>query len=163
MWCENYLNIFGQPNAVRPLEISKREEEYLETMYILHKNKGVIRVKDIAKMMRVKPPSVVDALKKLSEKGLVEYEKYDRILLTETGRKVAETTYSKHKLLTQFFIDILGIPPEIAEHDACQFEHYVSEITVQRIRAFARFIQEQCPEVLDAFLKEKAAEKEGSS
>ncbi|WP_258085030.1 metal-dependent transcriptional regulator [Thermococcus thermotolerans] len=139
------------------MEISKREEEYLETMYILHKNKGVIRVKDIAKMMRVKPPSVVDALKKLNEKGLVEYEKYDRILLTDEGREVAERTYSKHLLLTKFFIDILGIPPEIAERDACQFEHYVSEITVKRIREFARFIQEECPYVLKQFIREKLA------
>lgn len=43
--------------------VSKREEEYLEVMYLLQKNKGVIRVKDIAKILKVKPPSVVDALK----------------------------------------------------------------------------------------------------
>ena len=141
------------------MEISKREEEYLEAMYILHKNKGVIRVKDIAKMMNVKPPSVVDALKKLAEKGLIEYEKYDRILLTESGREIAEKTYSKHVLLTQFFIDILGIPPEIAEQDACQFEHYVHEITVQRMKEFAAFIQENCSYVLKQFLKEKLEEK----
>lgn len=80
------------------MEVTKREEEYLETMYILHKNKGVIRVKDIAKALNVRPPSVVDALKKLAEKGLIEYEKYDRILLTEKGRKLPKTripsTYS---------------------------------------------------------------------
>ena len=137
------------------MKVSKREEEYLEAMYLLHKNKGIIRVKDIAKIMRVKPPSVVDALKKLAEKGLVEYEKYDRILLTEEGRKIAEGIYSKHVLLTQFFVDILGIPPDIAEHDACQFEHYVSRETVERIKEFAAFIQEQCPYVLKQFLKEK--------
>ena len=145
------------------MDISKREEEYLETMYILHKNKGVIRVKDIARMMRVKPPSVVDALKKLADKGLVEYEKYDRILLTDVGKKVAQDTYSKHVLLTQFFIDILGIPPEIAEQDACQFEHYVHEITVSRIKEFAQFIQEQCPYVLKQFIKEKLAENENTA
>jgi len=137
------------------LDVSKREEEYLEAMYILHKNKGVIRVKDIARMMNVKPPSVVDALKKLAEKGLIEYEKYDRILLTDGGREIAEKTYSKHVLLTRFFIDILGIPPEIAEQDACQFEHYVHEITVQRMKEFASYIQENCPYVLKQFLKEK--------
>jgi len=135
--------------------ITKREEEYLEAMYMLYKNKGVIRVKDIAKALSVKPPSVVDALKKLAEKGLIEYEKYDRILLTDRGREIAEATYSKHVFLTKFFIDILGIPPEIAEQDACQFEHYVSEITVERMKEFARFIQEQCPYVLKQFLKEK--------
>ena len=143
------------------MKISKREEEYLEAMYILRKNKGVIRVKDIAKLMNVKPPSVVDALKKLAEKGLVEYEKYDRILLTEKGRKIAEDTYSKHVFLTEFFIDILGIPPETAEQDACQFEHYVSEITVQRMKEFAKFIQEQCPYVLKQFLKEKLEKEKG--
>ncbi|MDI3475434.1 MAG: DtxR family transcriptional regulator, Mn-dependent transcriptional regulator [Thermococcaceae archaeon] len=137
------------------MSVSKREEEYLETMYILQKNKGVIRVKDIAKALKVKPPSVVDALKKLSEKGLVEYEKYDRILLTEEGRKIAEDTYSKHKLLTQFFVGILGIPPEIAEQDACQFEHYVHEETVKRMMEFAEFIQENCSGVLKQFLKER--------
>ncbi len=124
-------------------------------MYLLHKNKGVIRVKDIAKVMHVKPPSVVDALKKLAEKGLVEYEKYDRILLTEEGRRIAEGIYSKHVLLTQFFVDILGIPPEVAEQDACQFEHYVHEVTVERIKEFAAFIQEQCPYVLKQFIKER--------
>ncbi|MDV3104035.1 metal-dependent transcriptional regulator [Thermococcus waiotapuensis] len=137
------------------MEITKREEEYLETIYLLHRNKGVIRVKDIARALRVKPPSVVDALKKLSEKGLVEYEKYDRILLTDKGREIAESTYLKHGLLTEFFIEVLGIPPEIAEHDACQFEHYVHDITVERIREFAQFIREQCPYVLKQFLKEK--------
>ncbi|AIF69428.1 iron-dependent repressor [Palaeococcus pacificus DY20341] len=136
------------------MEITKREEEYLEAMYMLYKNKGIIRVKDIAKVLKVRPPSVVDALKKLHEKGLVHYEKYDRILLTEEGKKIAEGTYSKHMLLMQFFTEILAIPPEIAEEDACQFEHYVHEITAQRIREFAKYIQEQCPYVIKQFIKE---------
>ena len=136
------------------MEITKREEEYLEAMYMLYKNKGIIRVKDIARVLKVRPPSVVDALKKLHEKGLVHYEKYDRILLTEEGKKIAEDTYSKHKLLMQFFTEILAIPPEIAEEDACQFEHYVHEITAQRIREFAKYIQEQCPYVIKQFIKE---------
>ncbi|MFA4646825.1 metal-dependent transcriptional regulator [Pyrococcus kukulkanii] len=141
--------------------VSKREEEYLEVMYLLQKNKGVIRVKDIAKVLHVKPPSVVDALKKLAEKGLVEYEKYDRILLTEEGRKIAERTYSKHVLLTEFFTNVLGIPPEIAEEDACQFEHYVHDITIQRIKEFISYVQEHCPYVLKQFLK-KVREESGS-
>jgi DtxR family Mn-dependent transcriptional regulator len=145
------------------LEVSKREQEYLETMYLLHKNKGVIRVKDISKALGVKPPSVVDALKKLDEKGLVEYEKYDRILLTEKGKEIAENIYSKHRFLTGFFVDILGIPPEIAEQDACEFEHYVHEVTVQRMREFASFLQEQCPYVLKQFIKEKLEENERAS
>jgi len=145
---------------VRLVEITKREEEYLEAMYLLHKNKGVIRVKDIAKMLKVRPPSVVDALKKLHEKGLVHYEKYDRILLTEQGRAVAENIYSKHVLLMKFFTEILGIPPEIAEEDACQFEHYVHEITANRIKEFAKYVQEECPYVIKQFIKEKQEELE---
>ncbi|AFK22639.1 metal-dependent transcriptional regulator [Pyrococcus sp. ST04] len=131
-------------------------------MYLLQKNKGVIRVKDIARVLRVKPPSVVDALKKLAEKGLIEYEKYDRILLTEEGRKIAEETYSKHLLLTEFFTNVLGIPPDIAEEDACQFEHYVHDITIQRIKEFISYIQENCPYVLKQFLKKVMEESEDS-
>ncbi|NJE25998.1 metal-dependent transcriptional regulator [Thermococcus sp. MV5] len=135
------------------MEISKREEEYLETMYILQKNKGIIRVKDISKKLGVRPPSVVDALKKLNEKGFIEYEKYDRILLTEKGVEIAKSTYQKHLLLMKFFTEILGIPPEIAEEDACQFEHYVHEITAERMKEFAKYIQDHCPYVLKQFLK----------
>jgi DtxR family Mn-dependent transcriptional regulator len=110
--------------------------------------------------MKVKPPSVVDALKKLAEKGLIEYEKYDRILLTEKGEEIAKKTYSKHVFLTKFFVDVLGIPPEIAESDACQFEHYVHDETVQRMKEFAEFISEECSYVLKQFLKEKLGESQ---
>jgi Mn-dependent DtxR family transcriptional regulator len=140
------------------LNISKREEEYLEAMYRLYRRKGIIRVKDIAKMLKVKPPSVVDALKKLADKGLVEYEKYDRIMLTEAGEEIAEKTFQKHVLLTEFFTNILGIPEDIAEEDACQFEHYVHEVTAQRIKEFAQYIQEQCPYVIKQFLKKHMEE-----
>jgi len=148
---------------VRFVEITKREEEYLETMYILQKNKGIIRVKDISKKLGVRPPSVVDALKKLSEKGLINYEKYDRILLTEKGLEIAKETYQKHVLLMKFFTEILGIPPEIAEEDACQFEHYVHEITAERMKEFAHYIQEHCPYILKQFLKEHMEKEEGKA
>jgi len=134
------------------LNLTKREEEYIEAMYILYRNRGVIRIKDISRMLKVKPPSVVDALRRLSERGLVDYEKYDRILLTEEGKRVGSEIYSKHLLLTSFFADILGVPRETAEKDACQFEHYVSRITVERIRDFARFIGEECPDALEKFV-----------
>lgn len=140
------------------MDISKREEEYLEAMYRLYRRKGIIRVKDIARLLKVRPPSVVDALKKLAEKGFVEYEKYDRIMLTEAGEKIAEETFQKHLLLTEFFTNILGIPLEIAEEDACQFEHYVHEVTAQRIKEFARYVQEQCPDVIRQFIKEHMGE-----
>ena len=120
----------------------------------LSKEKERIPYKDISKKLGVRPPSVVDALKKLSEKGLINYEKYDRILLTEKGLEIAKETYQKHVLLMKFFTEILGIPPEIAEEDACQFEHYVHEITAERMKEFAHYIQEHCPYILKQFLKE---------
>lgn len=61
------------------MEVTKREEEYLETMYILHKNKGVIRVKDIAKALNVRPRALLMPLKNslkrvsLNTKSTTEY------------------------------------------------------------------------------------------
>ena len=56
------------------LKLTKSVEDYLEVMYNLEKKKGVIKIKDIASEMNVKPPSVVEALKKLAERDILFYE-----------------------------------------------------------------------------------------
>lgn len=93
----------------------KREEEYFEIMYIFYKNKGVICVKDIVKVLNVRFLSVVDVFKKFVEKGFIEYEKYDRIFLIEKGREIVENMYFKYVFFMKFFMDIFGILLEIVE------------------------------------------------
>jgi len=120
------------------LDLSKREEEYLEAMYILFLKKKSIRVKDLARLLNVKPASVVDFLKRLKKRGLIAYEKYDMIALTPDGEKIAQEIYERHKIIKRFLIDILGVPEEIAEEDACYIEHGIHEETFSKIAEFVK-------------------------
>ena len=64
-------------------------EDYMELIYNLGKNVKVVRVRDIARGMNVKMPSVTSMLKTLNKKNLIEHEKYEYVELTEEGLEVA--------------------------------------------------------------------------
>ncbi len=132
--------------------MSKREEEYLEAMYILLKEKGIIRIKDLARILNVKPSSVVEYLDRLAKKGFVHYEKYEYIMLTDEGLRIAERIYKRHEALKKFLIEILGLPINVAEEDACYIEHGVHEETINRIIELMEFIKSN-PNYLDEWKK----------
>lgn len=131
--------------------VRRREEEYLEIIYLLSKEKGVIRVKDLASMLGVKPPSVVEYLNKLSNKGYITYEKGEYILLKEEGRKIAEEIYARHIAIKEFLIMLLGIPEDIAEEDACYIEHGLSKLTLDRIKKLVEYLKSN-PEEIDKWI-----------
>ena len=112
---------------------SQSEEDYLETLYVIEQSDKIIRVKDVAQALNVTMPSVVAAIRSLSEKGLVEQEKYGHIELTKKGKQVGKDVYKRHRLLYAFFHEVLGLDPKIAETDACQMEHHLSPQTQERL------------------------------
>ncbi len=108
-------------------------EDYLEAVYLIEKNKGEVRITDIALFMNLSKPSVNKAVSTLKENGLLEHEKYGSIRLTETGTRLAKEIYFRHETLTKFFIDTLGIEPRIAEDEACKIEHIISHQTLNKL------------------------------
>ena len=132
--------------------LSRREEEYLEAMLILEKRKGRIRIKDLAEMLGVKPPTVVEFLEKLAAKGLVEYRKYYGVRLTEEGRRLAEEVLRRHEAIKRFLV-MLGVPEDVAERDACYIEHGISDESLRLMTLFIEFV-EKCPNLnLPRFLR----------
>jgi Mn-dependent DtxR family transcriptional regulator len=115
------------------LKIQKSAEDYLETMLILQKNRGFIRSIDIAEQLGVTKPSVSYATKRLRENGYITMERDGHITLTQAGLSIAENMYTRHKVLTEFFV-ALGVSEEIAREDACKIEHDISEETFEAIR-----------------------------
>ena len=113
--------------------LSNSMEDYLEAISKLQREKNYVRVKDIAKEMKVRMPSVTGALKALTDRNLVRHEKYEYVELTEDGIKIADEIKRRHDLISKFLTHILKIDPEIAEKDACKIEHSVSPITVERL------------------------------
>ena len=120
------------------VELSPTMENYLEMIIRLSKRGKVVRVNSLAKELKVRMPSVSEALNLLKDDGFVTHEKYGYIELTEKGSKIAEEIFSRHKVLFAFLTKILGIDPVTADEDACKMEHVVSPVTFSKLISFVR-------------------------
>lgn len=120
------------------MKITRSVEDYLEAMYSLEQEQGIIRVKDVAETLGVKPPSVVEAVKKLSKMNMLSNERYGTIKLKDEGVKIAEEVVCRHQLLKDFLI-MMGVDSEIAENDACSMEHVMDVSTINKLRKFVEF------------------------
>jgi len=127
-------------------------EDYLEAIALLRGEGGVVRVKQISQALGVKKPSVTSALKKLSEEGLVEHERYGHVRLTAEGDEVAQDVIRRHETLRRFLTEILSIEPQIAGEDACKIEHAISATTLERLANFLEFVL-NCPRGKPEWLK----------
>lgn len=119
-------------------------EDYLEAIYTLSQEKRAVRVKDVAKKLGVKMPTVTSMLKTLSDRGMIDHEKYEYLELTVKGADVATEIDQRHQTLRKFLTDILQIDLDQADEDACKMEHAISPTTLERIIDFMEFI-ETCP------------------
>jgi len=115
--------------------MTKSLEDYIETIYVLIKEKGAARVRDVAADLHVKMPSVVKAMAELKKLELVTQEPYGDIELTAKGRKVATGVLTRHTILKAFLLK-LGVTEKVADNDACLMEHILSAQTMDRIRDF---------------------------
>ena len=85
--------------------------------------------------MNYSKPSISRAMSLLREAGLITMDKHGWIEFTETGKKLAEQVYERHRLLTQFMV-MLGVDAQVAEHDACRIEHVISPESFEQIKQF---------------------------
>lgn len=112
-------------------------EMYLETIGLLQESPSGARVTDIANELGVSKPSVHAALHELERRGLISHKHYGEIRLSAEGEAASSEIRRRHGLLTAFLREFVGVPPEIAERDACRIEHYLSAETMERIAAMA--------------------------
>lgn len=119
-------------------------EDYLEAIYELNQEKTFVRVKDIAKKLNVKMPTVTSMLKNLRDRNLVNYEKYEFVELTREGKKIGREMRRRHDVLLKFLTEVLKIDYDTADDEACKVEHTLSQSTLQRLIDFMEFIQ-VCP------------------
>lgn len=110
-------------------------EDYLETIYLLIRDKGTACVRDVARALVVKMPSVVKAIRELKSRNLAKQKPYSAIELTPDGYEAAMQVLSRHTLLKEFLLR-LGVGDKTADADACRMEHILSPETLDRIRDF---------------------------
>ncbi|SMO40365.1 iron (metal) dependent repressor, DtxR family [Balnearium lithotrophicum] len=124
-------------------KLAPRLEDYLETIYLIERENGVARVKEIAKARSVKMPTVTEVLKRLSERGFIKYEPYGYVRTTKKGKEYAEALYRKHEVLREFLMDVLGLSKERAEEEGCLMEHHLSKDTIRRIQKLTETLKEK--------------------
>ena len=115
------------------LKIQESAENYLETILILNKERGVVRSVDIAAELDFSKPSVSVAMKNLRKRGYITVDVDGFISLTPSGREIAESVYERHQILTDCLV-ALGVNEKIARDDACRIEHVISEQSFEKIR-----------------------------
>ena len=111
-------------------------EDYLEAILVLQEKKGNVHSIDVAQHLGYTKPSISRAMSILRANGYITMEKDGRLSLTESGLKVAQEIYERHKLLTEWLIR-LGVSPEVAAEDACKIEHDISVEIFQCLKAHA--------------------------
>ena len=112
-------------------------EDYLETIFILQKQLGMVRSVDVARHMEVSKPSVCHAVAILRDGGFLRMDEDHFLHLTEVGREVAEKIYERHCFFTEQLIRA-GVDPETAEADACRMEHAISGDSFDKLKEAVR-------------------------
>ena len=119
------------------MQLKESGEMYLETIYVLHKEKGFVRSIDVCEEMGYSKPSVSRAVGLLRDGGYLTVGKDGGLNLTDAGLEVAERTYERHTVLSELFKK-LGVSEEHAVADACKIEHVISVETFAALKELCK-------------------------
>ena len=108
-------------------------EDYLETILVLQKKRGMVRSVDVSRHMEVSKPSVCHAVATLRDGGFLTMDEDHFLHLTDVGREVAKKIYERHCFFTERLIS-LGVDPKTAEADACRIEHVISTESFEHLK-----------------------------
>ena len=115
------------------MHIQESGEMYLETIFVLLKEKNIVRSVDVAEHMGYSKPSISRAMGLLKKGNFIEVAPDGAITLTDAGVQVAQKIYDRHTLLTRLLVQ-LGVSPETAAEDACKLEHAISDESFEAIK-----------------------------
>ena len=124
--------------------LTRKEEDYLETIYRLAQDSGTVGISDIARERGVTLPTVFSAVSRLKANGMVSQSHYGKISLNPKGKQTAEEIYESHRVLRVFLQEVLGLSSEMAEENACRMEHGLNQEAVKRLKIFIEMVQ-SCP------------------
>lgn len=112
-------------------------ENYLKTIYHLSQSSpDGVSTNAIAAMLDTKASSVTDMIKKLAERDLILYQKYQGVVLTESGKMAAKMIVRKHRLWEVFLVETLDFSWDEVHEIAEELEHIKSDKLIEKLSAF---------------------------
>jgi Mn-dependent DtxR family transcriptional regulator len=121
---------------------SRAQEDYLEQIHHLIEEKGYARVVDVAKNLGLAQASVTNMIQRLDADGLVHYEKYRGVILTDEGEAIARAIIRRHEKLTNF-LELFGLDEATIYEDVEGMEHHISPETLAAVIALTAELQRQ--------------------
>jgi len=115
------------------------EENYLKSIYHLSLNSSNVSTNQIAALLNTKASSVTDMLKKLADKGLINYTPYQGVSLTAAGERIAVNIIRKHRLWEYFLVEKLDFKWDQVHEMAEEMEHISSTELIDRLDKFMGF------------------------
>jgi len=115
-------------------------EEYLEAILHIAGQNGEAHASTVADRVGVTRASVTGALRALADRGLILYQPYQPVVLTDEGRKAAQVCADRHEFLHKFFRDQLGMDDGEADAVASRVEHVAGATVLARLAEFGRFL-----------------------
>lgn len=110
-------------------------EMYLETIYVLSKEKSAVRSIDVAEQMNFSKPSISRAVGRLKDENYIAVDANGHITLTDKGLCLAQKIYERHTVLKEV-LTMLGVDEETASEDACKIEHVISDKSFATLKRF---------------------------
>jgi DtxR family Mn-dependent transcriptional regulator len=112
-------------------------EDYLEMIYRVNLfGDGYLRINKLAEVLHVQAPSATKMVQKLTKLGLINYQKYGIIMLTDKGKQIGEFLLSRHQII-EAFLKSIGIQNTLVEAEL--IEHNISIQTLQVIELLNKF------------------------
>ena len=114
--------------------ITKSEENYLKTIFsVFMQTQNNVSTNEIANLLETSPASVTEMIKKLQDKNLVLYEKYNGVRLSKKGEEKAVAIIRKHRLWETFLVRKLDFSWSEVHDVAEQLEHIKSEKLIDKL------------------------------
>ena len=118
-------------------------EDYLKAIYDIevaassrdHEEASVAGTNEIAQALGIAPASVTGMLRRLAEQGLISYERYRGVRLSEAGRRAALRTIRRHRVIEAYLTKALGYPWDRVHEEAERLEHAASDELIDRMAA----------------------------
>jgi Mn-dependent DtxR family transcriptional regulator len=119
------------------MRLQESGEMYLEAILVLSREQGYVRSVDVSEYLGYSKPSVSRAVGLLKNGEYITVEPDGALLLTDSGREIAEKIYERHTFLSSLLVK-MGVSEETAAADACKLEHAISDESFLAIKQYVQ-------------------------
>jgi DtxR family Mn-dependent transcriptional regulator len=113
--------------------LSGSAEDYLKAVYELERSESAANTSEIAQRLAIAPASVSGMIRKLADQGLLAYERYHGVRLTQSGRRAALRTLRRHRVIESYLVNALGYDWDRVHDEAERLEHSASDELIDRM------------------------------